>query len=66
MGDVVDRSKNDTFEVDDYYMVWVNNVNREVKPDAKLLENLPQGILNAIAATAGKKLTAFENRDVRA
>ena len=43
----------------------MDNVNREVKPDPKLYENLRQAMLNAVApamgVTPGKKLTQDES-----
>ena len=60
--DFVDLNKNGTLEVDDWIR-YVDNVNREVKPNPKLYENLRQAMLNAIAAMGvlpGKKLTKDE------
>ena len=60
--DFVDFNKNGTLEVDDWIR-YVDNVNREVKPNPKLYENLRQAMLNAIAAMGvlpGKKLTKDE------
>ena len=60
--DFVDLNKNGTMEVDDW-LRYVDNINREVKPDPKLYENLRQSMLNNIAAmgiTPGKKLTKDE------
>lgn len=60
--DFVDLNKNGTMEVDDWIR-YVDNINREVKPDPKLYENLRQAMLNNIAAMGvlpGKKLTKDE------
>ena len=60
--DFVDLNKNGTMEVDDW-LRYVDNINREVKPDPKLYENLRQAMLNNIAAmgiTPGKKVTKDE------
>ena len=60
--DFVDLNKNGTMEVEDW-LRYVDNINREVKPDTRLYENLRQAMLNNIAAmglTPGKKLTKDE------
>ena len=55
---MIDINKNGTLEEADW-MQWVENIKRDVKPDAHLLDNLTKAMGNFTATmgvTAGKKL----------
>ena len=57
-----DSNRDGTVEIEDW-LRCVDNINRDVKPDTKLYENLRQAMLNAlggVGVTPGKKLTKDE------
>ena len=57
--DMMDINKNGTLEEADW-MKWVDNIKRDVNPDAALLDNLTKAMGNftaALGVTGGKKLT---------
>lgn len=56
--DIVDLNKNGTVEMDDWKR-WIENIKRDVNPDAKLVENLNTAMTNytkAMGVTEGIKL----------
>ena len=60
--DMIDVNKNGTVEEADY-MRWIENIKRDVNPDAALLDNLTKAMGNFTAAlgmTGGKKLNKEE------
>ena len=60
--DMIDINKNGTVEEDDWKR-WIENVKKEVNPDAKLLDNLTKALGNytkAMGATPGRKLNKDE------
>ena len=59
--DIIDINKNGYVEEDDWRR-WVENIKREVNPEAKLLENLNQAMTNYIKAFGGEPGKKF-NKD---
>lgn len=60
--DIIDLNKNGTVGEDDWKR-WVENIKREVNPEAKLLNNLDKAMANYITAlgvSPSKKLTKDE------
>ena len=60
--DMIDINKNGTVEQDDWKR-WVENIKKDVNPDAKLLENLNQktaDYVKEMGLEPGKKLTKEE------
>ena len=61
--DMIDINKNGTVEEDDWKR-WIENIKKEVNPDAKLLDNLTKALGNytkaAMGATPGRKLNKDE------